>query len=153
MYNHAPHDYICPICSGVNGIKNSQTLIRSQDIVYQDKLIAVFIASFFIKGSEGHLIVVPKQHYENLYDLPDNIGASIFQVSRHMATVMKRAYKCQGVTVLQNNEPASGQHAFHYHLHLFPRYPNDHLHQNMANKQETTTVQRLPFIQKIKARI
>lgn len=41
---------------------------------------------------------------------------------------------CDGVTFLQNNEPASNQHAFHYHLHVLPRYTNDNLHAHMLEK-------------------
>lgn len=150
MYNHAPPDYICPICLGVQGTENDKTLIRQPDIVYRDEQVMVFIASYFIGQNSGHLIVVPTQHFENLYDLPDDIGAHLFSIARRAATVMRQAYNCQGVMTLQNNEPASGQHAFHYHLHLFPRYANDQIFEHMTSKRETTPDERLPFAQKIK---
>ena len=62
---------------------------------------------------------------------------------------MKKAYGCEGVTVQQNNEPTGGQHAFHYHLHLFPRYENDNIHQHMSNKRTTTPKERSGFAKKI----
>ena len=151
MYNHAPSDYICPICLGVQGIESKDTLIRQSDIVYRDDKVMTFVASYFIGNNPGHFIVVPLEHYENHYELPDEIGAHVFAVSKKIAIVMKTVYQCGGVTTLQNNEPIGGQHAFHYHLHLFPRYENDELHAHMMNKRKTTAKERLPYVQKIKA--
>lgn len=150
MYTHAPNDYVCPICLGVRGIENERTLVRSQDIVYRDDQVMAFIASYFIGENPGHVIVVPLEHYENLYALPEEVGAQIFTVSKQMSLAMKKAYSCEGVMVLQNNEPASGQHAFHYHLHLFPRYENDDIFAHMGNKRETTLEERVLYAQKIR---
>lgn len=149
MYNYAPQDYVCPICLGVKGVENDNTLIRQSDIVYKDDVVIVFVASYFIETCEGHLIVVPVKHHENLYDLPDEVGAQIFKVARKMAVMMRKAYDCEGVTTLQNNEPAGNQHAFHYHLHLFPRYEGDNLHGNMMSKRETTEDERHKYSTKI----
>lgn len=151
MHNHAPSDYVCPICLGVQGVENDKTLIRASDIVYRDQLVMVFIASYFIGQNDGHLIVVPLEHYENLYDLPDEVGSHLFTVSRRFAKILKQAYNCDGVMILQNNEPASGQHAFHYHTHLFPRYENDNIFEHMNRKRETTSEERKPFAEKILA--
>ncbi|MDA1079159.1 MAG: HIT domain-containing protein [bacterium] len=148
MTTHAPNNYTCPICLGVQGAENDQTLILQQDILYKDDAVMVFIASFFIQGSEGHLIVVPTAHYENMYELPDAVGARIFQTAKAYAIQMKQAYNCDGVNVLQNNEPAAGQHAFHYHMHLFPRYESDDLWTHMGNKRLASAKERLEFVQK-----
>jgi len=59
---------------------------------------------------------------------------------------MKSAYGCDGVNLLQNNEPAAGQHAFHYHLHLFPRYDGDSLWENMGKKREVSLEERKKFV-------
>jgi histidine triad (HIT) family protein len=149
MHNHAPKEYDCPICLGVSGVENDKTLLRLQDIVYIDELVTAFINSFWIKNNPGHVIVVPNTHYENIYDLPDNIGAHIFSVAKKIAIAMKKAYKCDGITILQNNEPAGGQHASHYHLHVFPRYDGDDLHANMMAKQLSDPSKRLEFATKI----
>lgn len=148
--HHAPADYVCPICLGVAQIENNQTLVRQSDIIYKDDSVMVYVASYFITGSEGHLIVVPVAHYENFYELPDELGAKIFATAKQFAVKMKTAYGCDGVNVLQNNEPAAGQHAFHYHLHLFPRYRGDNLWQHMGNKRETTAEERLQFVELFK---
>lgn len=153
MYNHAPQDYICPICLGIQGIENDKTLIRKSDIVFKDEFVTAFISSFFIGNNAGHIIIVPNTHYENLYDLPDDIAGKIQTVARKIAFAIKRTYNAEGITTLQNNEPAGNQHAFHYHLHVFPRYKNDELHVHMMNKKDTTPEERKPYAEKVKKEI
>lgn len=132
MYNNAPKNYECPICIAVNGIENEKTMIMQQDIVYRDELVMALVNSKFIPGNEGHVIVVPVEYYENIYGLPEKTGHRIIDVSKKIAIAMKEIRKCDGITILQNNEPAGGQHAFHYHLHVFPRFDGDNLYGNMS---------------------
>lgn len=145
MPEHAPIGYKCPICLGINGEESEGTLLKESDIVYQDEEVMAFVNSFFIEGNEGHVIVVPKDHYENLYSLPDNIGHKIFDISKKIAVAMKAVYNCDGTTIKQNNEPAGDQHAFHYHLHIYPRYVGDAFNQNVTqkNKQHQKNEQNL----------
>lgn len=123
--SNAPEDYICPICLGIQKVENEKTLMKPTDIVYADNTVTVFVNSFFIGKNVGHVIVVPNTHYENIYDLAPEVGRHIFDTAQRMANAIKEAYKTDGITIKQNNEPAGDQHAFHYHLHVFPRYAND----------------------------
>ena len=150
MYNHAGRDYKCPICLGIKGIEGKDTLIRKSDIVFKNKLVTVFIASFFIGKNSGHAIIVPNQHFENLYDLPETYGKEIFGMSKKISLVIKKAYKCEGITILQNNEPAGDQHAFHYHLHILPRYQKDNLSKNLTNKKLASQKIRKVYAEKLK---
>jgi histidine triad (HIT) family protein len=150
MYNHTQRDYRCPICLGVKGIENKDTLIRKSDIIFKNKLVTVFIASFFVGKNFGHVIIVPNQHFENLYDLPDFVGKEIFVISKKISLAIRQAYKCEGITILQNNEPAGDQHAFHYHLHIFPRYQKDNLGKNLTNKKLVNPATRKKYAEKIK---
>lgn len=134
MYNHAPENYICPICLGVKGIESEDTLLKQADLIYKDELVSVYINSFWINTAKGHVIVVPNEHYENIFDLPNEVGHRIFEVTKKIALAMKKSYKCDGITLRQNNEPASDQHAFHYHQHIFPRYDGDSFNVNMTKK-------------------
>lgn len=93
--------------------------------------------------------MVPLEHFENMYDLPDEVGARVFSVAKKLSGAMTQAYGCSGVTTLQNNGPDAGQHAFHYHLHLFPRYAADEIYTNMTSKRETTPEERSVYVQKI----
>lgn len=151
MHNHAVSDYICPVCLGVRGEVSDKTLLLPQDIIYKDKFCTAFINSFWIKNNPGHVIVVPNDHYENVYDLPDAVGTHIFAAARTISRTMREAYQCDGITTLQNNEPTGGQHAFHYHLHIFPRYEGDDLHANMMNKQLADPALRQKYATKLRS--
>ena len=134
MISHAPQDYKCPICIGLNGVENEDTLLKQADEVYKDDLVTVYINSFWIPTCEGHVIVVPNEHFENIYDLPKKYGHRIFEVAKKISIAMKEAYECDGITTRQNNEPAGNQHAFHYHFHIFPRYDGDSFNINLTKK-------------------
>ncbi len=129
-----PQAYICPICLGNQEIENTDTYLKQDDLVFKDELVSVWINSFWIKGNEGHVIIVPNQHYENIYDLPDEIGSRIFEIAKLMSKAIKQVYRCDGITLRQNNEIAGDQHAFHYHLHIFPRYVDDNFNQELTKK-------------------
>jgi len=150
MYNHAPNDYHCPICLGLEGVESEHTLLLQQDLVYQGDTVSAFINSFWIKNNPGHVIVVPNTHYENIYDIEDDVSAHIHKIAKRIALAMKKAYGCDGITTLQNNEPAGNQHAFHYHLHVFPRYKNDELHANMMDKQTADPKARKEYVNKLR---
>lgn len=149
MYNHAPKDYICPVCAGLKG-DDQNSMIRASDFVYKDKDVSAVINSFFIEGNEGHVIIVPNFHFENIYEIDDEVLNSIHLLSKKVALAIKQEYKADGITILQNNEPASEQHAFHYHLHVFPRYNNDSFHKNLTDKKQTTVEQRKPYSDRLR---
>lgn len=71
-------------------------------------------------------------------------------VAKRFAIIMKKAYVCDGIQLQQHNEPAGGQHAFHFHLHIIPRYSNDDFFKQAKNKIKTTLEERFPFINKLK---
>ncbi len=150
MHSHAPKDYDCPICLGIQGVETDKTLLKLEDIVYIDELVTAFINSFWIKNNPGHVIVVPNTHYENIYDLPDHLGAHIHKVAKQISIAMKKSYGCDGITTLQNNEPAGGQHAFHYHFHVFPRYDGDDLHTNMMDKLVADPAKRKEYAERLR---
>src|SRR3990167_7973867 len=104
--SRAPADYKCPICLGIQGSDSPDTLIKATDFVYEDDLVTAFINSFFMGKNAGHVIVVPKKHFENIYTLPAEYGHRVFEVSQKIALAMKAGYKCDGITTRQNNEPA-----------------------------------------------
>lgn len=146
MYNHAPENYNCPICLGVQKIESYATMLKTQDLLFEDDVVCVFLNSKFVKSTPGHLIVVPKRHVENVYDLPDELASRIASVARQFALALKEVRKCDGITLLQNNEPASSQHAFHYHLHIFPRFKGDEWREQMYDTEVSTPEQRKPYI-------
>ncbi len=150
MLNHAPIEYKCPICLAISGVENEDTWIAQSDIFYRDELVVGFISSKAVKGNEAHALVVPVKHFENLYEMPAEYGHRVFEISKEVAKALKQTRNCDGVTILQNNEPAGDQHAFHYHMHVFPRFTGDMLHEELMRGQRSTPEQRLPHAKALK---
>ena len=76
-------------------------------------------------ASKGHALILPKEHYANLYELDDAVAAKALVVAKKVITEMTEVLGCDGYNVLQNNGPAAGQTVFHFHMHLIPRYKED----------------------------
>lgn len=76
-------------------------------------------------ASNGHALILPKEHYANLYELDDELAAKAFVLAKKMITKLTDILGCEGYNVLQNNGTAAGQTVFHFHMHLIPRYAED----------------------------
>lgn len=99
-------------------------------------------------ASRGHALIMPKEHYENLYEIPDDLAASAMVLAKKMAVVMTKALGCAGFNLVQNNGQPAGQTVFHFHVHLIPRYENDgvKLGWKMGELTETDKVEILTKI-------
>lgn len=76
-------------------------------------------------ATKGHALILPKKHYADLYEIPEETAARAMVLAKRMAEVMTDALKCDGFNLVQNNGTAAGQTVFHFHLHLIPRYKED----------------------------
>lgn len=128
MYNHAPDNYRCPFCLVAQQRRDETIYTVPSDVVYRTGTITAFVGSHQWPNNKGHVIVIPNAHYENLYDLPINIGTAIHAAVRRIAIAMKADYGCAGISTRQHNEPEGNQEIWHYHTHVFPRYPDDGLY-------------------------
>ena len=78
--------------------------------------------------NEGHTLVIPKKHYENLYKIPDEEVAYLFKVVKKVASAVKKGINADGISIFQNNGRAAGQVIFHVHVHIVPRYEGQRSH-------------------------
>lgn len=78
-------------------------------------------------ASKGHALILPKEHYANLYELSDDLAAKALIVAKKVITKMTGILGCDGYNVVQNNGEAAGQTVFHFHIHLVPRYKDDNV--------------------------
>jgi histidine triad (HIT) family protein len=78
-------------------------------------------------ASKGHALILPKEHYANLYELSDDLAAKALIVAKKVITKMTSILGCDGYNVVQNNGEAAGQTVFHFHIHLIPRYKDDNV--------------------------
>lgn len=113
----------CIFCKLANGDIPTNTL-------YEDELVRVILDAS--PATKGHSLILPKEHYRNLFDLDDKYAAHILTVAKKLANAMKKSLGCSGLNLMQNNETIAGQTVFHFHLHVIPRYEDDNL--NLAFK-------------------
>lgn len=76
-------------------------------------------------ASKGHALIIPKEHYANLYELDDMVAGKVLVVAKKIISKMKEVLNCDGYNLVQNNGSVAGQTVFHFHMHLIPRYEND----------------------------
>ena len=125
MYNHAPEQYRCPFCLLIQGVENPYVLSVQSDVIYHDERVTAFVGSHQWPNNHGNVLIVPNEHFENIYDLPPHYAVDIHRLDRRIALAMKVIYACDGVSTRQHNEPAGNQDVWHYHLHVTPRYQDD----------------------------
>ncbi|RKU38148.1 HIT family protein [Candidatus Poribacteria bacterium] len=93
--------------------------------VYEDEHVLAFMD--IAPANPGHTLVIPKQHYRNIFDMPPEIGGKIMEVAIRLAAAIRKALNPDGLNLFQSNEPAAFQTVFHFHLHLIPRWAADPL--------------------------
>lgn len=76
-------------------------------------------------ATKGHALILPKNHYRNLYEIPDEAAGKVMLLAKKMALHMTEKLNCDGFNLVQNNGEAAGQTVFHFHMHLIPRYRED----------------------------
>ena len=106
----------CIFCKIANGDIPSKTL-------YEDDECRVILD--LGPATKGHALILPKNHYANLFELPENEAEHVMVVAKRMAGRMMGKLQCDGFNLVQNNGETAGQTVFHFHMHLIPRYKWD----------------------------
>ncbi len=96
------------------------------DKVYEDENFLGFLDITPI--NPGHTLLIPKEHYENLYDLPDNLLAKMAPIIKKIALALKQSARAEGINIGMNNEAPAGQLVPHAHFHIMPRFSDDGHH-------------------------
>lgn len=76
-------------------------------------------------ANRGHALIIPKNHYDNLFQLDDETAAKIFAAAPAIARAIKEETGCEGLNIIQNNGEVAGQTVHHFHIHFVPRYKDD----------------------------
>lgn len=109
-------DCSCIFCKIANGEIPSTTL-------YEDEDFRVILDMG--PATRGHALLLPKEHYANLFELDDSLASKALVTAKRVAGRMKAALNADGFNLVQNNGETAGQTVFHFHMHLIPRYEND----------------------------
>ena len=105
------------------------------NVVYEDHQVAAFLSNRPV--NEGHTLVVPKKHYENIFEIPEEEAAYLFRVAKRVADAVRNAKSAEGIRIVQNNGWAAGQVVFHLHVHVIPMEPNDGFVHDKAFRDHT----------------
>lgn len=106
----------CIFCKIANGDIPSNTL-------YEDEAFRVILD--IGPATKGHALVIPKEHYNDLYEIPEDTAAGAMRLAKKMVKSMMEKLHADGFNLVQNNGETAGQTVMHFHLHLIPRYKND----------------------------
>ncbi len=101
-------------------------IIRKQapaNMVYEDEQVVAFLSNRPV--NEGHTLVVPKKHYENIYEISEEEVGYLFEIAKRIAVAVRDAVSAEGIRIVQNNGWAAGQVIFHLHVHVIPMKPNE----------------------------
>ncbi len=114
----------CIFCKIIKGEIPSNT-------IYEDDTIKVMMD--INPKTNGHLLVLPKEHYENLLDIDDNVLSKIITYTREAYPMLNEKLGSQGLTLVNNN--GEGQDVKHFHLHLIPRYIGEKIDMESSNNR------------------
>lgn len=106
----------CVFCKIVNGDIPSNT-------IYENSEFKVIMD--ISPATKGHVLVLPKEHFKDIYDIDAETAGKLFQLAAVVARALKEVLHCDGLNIIQNNGEIAGQTVFHFHMHLIPRYEND----------------------------
>ncbi len=92
-------------------------------IIYEGDSVLAFMDLH--PANVGHTLVVPREHWETIYDIPEKVLADLFAVVKRVSVAVKKAVGAEGISILQFNERAAGQSVRHFHVHVIPRFRGD----------------------------
>ncbi len=109
----------CIFCKLANGIIPTNS-------IYEDEDFNVILDAG--PATKGHALIIPKEHYKNIYELPEETAGEVFKLAKKLAIKMTDKLGADGFNIVQNNNEVAGQSVFHFHMHLIPRYEGDGQH-------------------------
>ncbi len=106
----------CIFCKLANGEIPTNAL-------YEDDIVKVIFDAN--PAAKGHVLILPKEHFDNIYELDDDTAAHVFKVAAKISKAYKKALDFDGLNIVQNNGEVAGQTVFHFHMHIIPRIKGD----------------------------
>lgn len=87
--------------------------------VYEDDAVMAFLDIRPL--SQGHTLIIPKEHYRDIFDIPTELLAKVHKITKQTAIAVQKATNADGISIFQQNGAAAGQEVFHLHVHVVPR--------------------------------
>jgi histidine triad (HIT) family protein len=98
--------------------------IPSRKVYENKKIIAILDVNPI---SKGHVLVIPKKHFENIFDIDELYLKEIILASKKISQLLKDKLNAEGVNILHASGKEAQQSVFHFHIHIIPRYKGDKL--------------------------
>lgn len=95
--------------------------------VFEDESFFAFLDQS--QAKDGHTLVIPKAHHENIFETPDELLGQLAVKVKEVASIVKTKVEADGITLLQCNGAAGLQSVFHIHFHVIPGWDNDRLNE------------------------
>ncbi len=108
----------------------------ASSIVYEDDQVLAFMDIRPV--SEGHTLIIPKAHYVDIYDAPEELVCYTHKIAKRIALAVKKVTNADGISIVQQNGEAAGQDIFHMHIHVIPRFKG----QKIPHFRELTVMSR-----------
>ena len=115
----------CIFCQIISG------KVQSQKVYEDDDVVAVLDVN---PANPGHILILPKEHYSIMPQIPDDEIGHIFMVAKALSNTSLRALEVQGSNIIVANGVAAGQRAQHFMVHLIPRKENDNINFQIPQK-------------------
>lgn len=113
MTTAARHCIFCDLINGAGEVS----------ICYEDSSAIAFMDIQPV--NLGHVLVVPREHFESLSDIPAELAMHLFEVALHLSPIVRRLHGADDLNIVVNSGTHAGQNVFHYHVHLIPRKEGD----------------------------
>jgi histidine triad (HIT) family protein len=94
-------------------------------IIYEDETVMAFLDIRPL--NIGHTLIIPKKHYVDIFDIPENLLSQVHKVAKQASFAVKKAANADGISIIQQNGKAAGQDIFHLHVHVVPRFEGQKL--------------------------
>lgn len=108
----------CIFCKIVSGKSPSQKIYETKKTLAFAPLKEHIIA-------RGHMLVIPKKHYADIYEIPESELNAVMNSVKIISQKLKEKYRSEGINILHASGKVAQQSCFHFHIHLIPRYKND----------------------------
>jgi histidine triad (HIT) family protein len=143
IQRHANFDESCLFCKIIQG---DIPAVR----IYEDETVLAFLDIRPVH--KGHVLVIPKDHFENIYTIPAELWCRVLLTVQKISISVKNALSADGINIVMNNESAAGQQIFHAHIHVIPRENEDGL-LHWPHKEYTDENEALQIANKIKTNL
>ena len=111
-------------------------IVRKQipaSIIYENETVMAFLDIRPL--NEGHTLVIPKKHYVDIFDTPEDQLSKVHTAAKLVSIAVKKATNAEGISIIQQNGKAAGQEIFHFHVHVVPRFEEQKLPSFTALKE------------------